>query len=214
MCFLRTHRQNNCIACCRHFPSLSWGCASRTSPCNLYFLLPIFSFLLQPWFLGLFLSRRPQNWNSQNKPQCALRSRIIKKPHRRQDCFSPKTSSKGLHLVFPTSCRVVWIFVKAVNLGESGKTEYPIMPSEISVSGPPVHFRDHLSSFVWDSLAKGGASCNTMFSLEDPEKTEAGWHMLLVFMWLQKLFISHVLLHLGDFRYKATCCPRGCSTRQ
>lgn len=64
---------------------------------------------------------------------------------------------------------MVWTFVKAATLhkGSVVKPGLRITLSEVLVSGQPI------ISFVWNSLGEGGASSNTMGSLEAPEQAKA-----------------------------------------
>lgn len=155
-------------------------------PCNSYFLLPVFTFLLWPWFLDLSLNGSLHNWSSQLKLQRVLGSRMVKKTQEALWCGSRPAVTGCIQLSW---LAVVWLgsswrlhaWGRAVRLGvpdnSTGslrfRTAYQIC---VGVDGP--------------EQAKAGLACAVYF--HTASQGHSGQTSLL--------FESHILPHLGDFQ--------------
>lgn len=124
-------------------------------------------FLHWPWCLDLYLNGNLKTEMARLHSRVCWGAGSLKNP-KGVLWFRSKTYSEGLHPALSTSCRVVWIFVKAATLGESGETGSQITPSEVSVSGQPI------ISFVCDSLGEDGASFSNHGWLGGP-RAGKGW---------------------------------------
>lgn len=157
--FLTTRRQKSWAECCKHFTNSSQLCACTFLViCTSFCLFSPFSGLGALTFLWMkILNTEMARWNSS---VCwAAGSLKTFKGH------------YGLYPALLTSCGVVWVFVKAAATPHKGawwNWTSQITPAEILVSGQPI------ISSVWNSLGEGGASSNTMSSLEGPEQAKAG----------------------------------------
>lgn len=172
--FLATRRQNKLCRALQTFRQLLTVVGVQTSPYNLDRLLPTFS-LLWPWCFDLFLNENLNTemakWNSRvcwgveslktSKRLCGLVPRLPPK-----DCIQ----LYRLAAVWFGSLWRLQLFTKGVWWNRGSQ----ITLSEVLVSGQPI------ISFVWNSLGEGGASSNTMGSLEAPEQAKAE-------IWLQKI---------------------------
>lgn len=164
--FLTTCRQKKLCRVLQTFHQLLTVVCVHTSY-NLYMLLPTF-FLLWPWCFNRFLNENLHTemarWDSRvcwgveslktSKRHCGLVPRLPPK-----DCIQ-------LYRLPAVWFGALWrlqLFTKGVWWNRGSQ----ITLSEVLVSGQPI------ISFVWNSLGEGGASSNTMGSLEAPEQAKA-----------------------------------------